>query len=248
VGRKKTHEEYEQELFEKEIDFIPLQQYVNDATPILHECIEGHQRLVSPNNILHHGGCIDCDKIKRRKSTEKYLQDLAEKGINFELLEPYINSREHVLHRCSMGHEWKARPSRVLEGTGCPTCANLSRPGGYNKTRFDRDRELADSPGILYAIVLVNKKTDERTCLKIGITKGTSNKDVLKRAAGFTGYEPRIQKLVHGTLEQVFNLEQELHNKWGQYQYTSEWKFGGYSELFQIDKLGEILRSIPAKV
>jgi len=249
VGRKKTHEEYEQELFEKEIDYQPIERYINDKTPILHECIEGHQWLVCPSNVLQRQSCSICDKNKRTKSNEEYLQDLLDAAIVYKPLEPYINKRTKILHECPEGHTWNATPSSVLTGKqNCPTCVNLSRPGGYNTTRFNRDRDLAESPGLLYIIVLVNKKTSIRECVKIGITKGTSNKDVLKRSRGFTGYEPRIQKEIAGTLEEVFNLEQYLHKKWQNFRYLDSHKFGGYSELFQIEKLPEILKSIPTKV
>ncbi len=95
-------------------------------------------------------------------------------------------------------------------------------------------------------MILVNKKTDERTCIKIGITKGTSYKDVSKRAAGFTGYETRVQKIVKGTLEEIFYLEAYLHELWAEKKYKSEWRFGGHTELFEMDPA--IIKSIPNNV
>ena len=94
-------------------------------------------------------------------------------------------------------------------------------------------------------MVLVNKKTDERVCIKIGITQGTSFKDVIKRAGGFKGYEARLQKLVKGALEEIFYLEDYLHELWAHKKYKSPWAFGGHTELFELDD--EIIRSIPIK-
>lgn len=95
-------------------------------------------------------------------------------------------------------------------------------------------------------MILVSKKTLKRECIKIGITKGTAYKDVIKRAAGFKGYELRTQKIVKGPLEEIYHLEQWLHEQWAHKKYKSEWKFGGHTELFEIDD--EIIRSIPSKV
>lgn len=241
-GKARTHSEYEQELFDKEIDFVPLEKYRNKDTAILHECIEGHQWKITPGHILRGIGCPQCHSKRMTKTNEQYVSEI---WIDAKPLELYIRSTTPILHQCSRGHTWKSTPQNILKGHGCSKCNSV---GGYNKTRFARDRELASSPGILYCIVLVHRKTFDRTCVKLGITKGTSNKDVLKRAAGFSGYEPRIQKLVYGTLEEVFNLEQDLHHLWSNYQYTDSHRFPGHTELFKIDMLKDILKSIPDEI
>ena len=94
----------------------------------------------------------------------------------------------------------------------------------------------------------MNRKTSKREAVKIGITKGTNFRDAIKRAGGFTGYDIRIQKLVKGPLEDIYYLEQYLHEEWSDYRYYDSHKFAGHTELFQIDKLPEILRSIPKEL
>lgn len=116
--------------------------------------------------------------------------------------------------------------------------------GIYNETYFKNNPEEAKSPGILYCVILVNKKTFKRECIKIGITKGTSNKSVVKRSFGFKGYDVRVQKIVHGTLEEVYYLEQYLHELWSDFRYTAGHKFGGSTELFELKN--EIIQSIPS--
>jgi ssDNA-binding Zn-finger/Zn-ribbon topoisomerase 1 len=242
---KKTHQQYEEELFDKEINILPLEEYKGSNVKIAHECIHGHEWLGRPDHILSGVGCPVCYG-NVRKSLETYQGQLTARSITAL---SYVSHRDYAEHQCGKcNFKWSAKPRDILADHGCPNCAKMNHPGGYNKTRFSRDRELANSPGIMYCIVLVDKSTDERACVKLGITKGTSNKDVLKRATGFKGYEPRIQKIVKGTLEQVFNLEQELHTKWQEYRYFDSWKFGGHSELFKIDKLKEILESIPKEL
>jgi len=92
-------------------------------------------------------------------------------------------------------------------------------------------------------VILVNKKTQEREAIKIGIAKGKNWKDVIKRAQGFTGYDLRIQKVVSGTLEDIFYLEQYLHELWSHKKLKPTQKFGGWTECFELDQ--EIIRSIP---
>lgn len=115
--------------------------------------------------------------------------------------------------------------------------------GLYNPTYFRNNPEECSKPGVLYCVVLVNTRTMEREALKIGITKGTNYKDAIKRARGFTGYDIRIQKLVYGTLEEIFYLEQYLHEKWAHKKLKPTNKFGGHLECFEVDS--EIIRSIP---
>jgi hypothetical protein len=89
----------------------------------------------------------------------------------------------------------------------------------------------------------VNKKTLEREALKIGIAKGTNFRDVIRRANGFNGYEVRIQKVVQGPLEEIFYLEQYLHELWDHKRLKPSQKFGGHTECFEVDT--EIIRSVP---
>jgi hypothetical protein len=89
----------------------------------------------------------------------------------------------------------------------------------------------------------VNRQTHEREAIKIGIAKGSNFRDVIKRAAGFKGYDVRIQKIVKGPLEEIFYLEQYLHELWSEKRLKPTHKFGGHTECFEVDS--EIIRSVP---
>lgn len=120
--------------------------------------------------------------------------------------------------------------------------------GIYNETYFRNNPEEGDLDGVLYCVVLVNRKTQERECVKIGIAKGKDWRHVIKRAGGFKGYDIRIQKTVSGRLEDIYYLEAYLHELWADYKYTGSHRFGGWTELFEISKLPQILKSIPTTV
>ena len=117
--------------------------------------------------------------------------------------------------------------------------------GIYNETYFLSRPTEAEAPGILYCVVLVNKNTFKRECLKIGIAKGTSFKDVVKRSRGFKNYDIRIQKTYVDSLYNVWKLEQFLHSHFSEYKYVPLEKFGGFTECFEIRN--EIIKAIPSK-
>lgn len=120
--------------------------------------------------------------------------------------------------------------------------------GLYNPTFFSNHPDIARSEGCLYIVVLVNTKTNLRECVKIGITKGKDWRHAIKRSGGFKGYDIRIQKTVAGTLEEVYYLEDYLHELWSEHRYYGSHRFGGHTELFILDKLSEILASVPDKL
>jgi len=117
--------------------------------------------------------------------------------------------------------------------------------GVYNYTYFKNHPEEKDKDGILYCVILVDRETNERECLKIGIAQGKNWKNVLKRSRGFNGYDIRIQKTYHDTIYNCWCLEQALHKEFQKYHYKPKKKFGGHTECFQIKK--EIILAVPSK-
>lgn len=116
--------------------------------------------------------------------------------------------------------------------------------GIYNPTYFKNNPEESDAEAVLYCVVLVNRKTFEREAIKIGIAKGRNWKAVIKRSRGFKGYDIRIQKVVQGRLEDIYYLEEYLHELWQEKKLKPSNKFGGHTECFEVDDA--IIQSIPA--
>ena len=117
--------------------------------------------------------------------------------------------------------------------------------GIYNQAYFDNHPEECDVEATLYCVVLVNKQTYEREAIKIGITKGKGWKAALSRSSGFTFHDIRIQKTVTGRLEDIYWLEDYLHEKWQHKRKEMPQKFGGHTECFEV--CDEIIKSIPDK-
>lgn len=148
-----THEQYEQKLFDKEIDYWPTEQYSNIRTAIKHECLEGHKWKITPHEILKGNGCPYCNTINKTRTSEEYSKLIENRG--FIICEVYVNSNTPIMHKCRFEHTWKTWPHHILAGRGCPYCADY----GFK----------LDAPAILYYI-----KIGEY--YKIGITNRTVRK------------------------------------------------------------------------
>jgi hypothetical protein len=117
--------------------------------------------------------------------------------------------------------------------------------GIYNETYFRNYPEEKDREGILYGIVLVNMKTWERETIKVGIAKGRTFKDAVRRGRGFTNYDIRIQRLWSGTIYDCWRFEQKLHNQFQKDRHKTQHKFGGHTECFSMES--KILEAFPKK-
>lgn len=115
--------------------------------------------------------------------------------------------------------------------------------GIYNVKYFANHPEECTLPGILYCVVLVNKKTSEREVMKVGIAKGKTWRDAVKRATGFKGYELKIQKVYSSTIYDCFIKEQALHAQFKHLRKSPLVKFSGHTECFEISS--EILNAFP---
>lgn len=118
------HKEYEERLFQLEIDAVPLEPYVNMSTKIAHECLNGHVWDVKPSHLVHSkSGCPYC-KGNSRKTTIEHLHEVAPTVFVGE----YKNAHSKLEYSCIKGHGWSATPHSILNSikqgaTGCPHCA-----------------------------------------------------------------------------------------------------------------------------
>lgn len=119
----KTNEQYINELKIINPYISPLEPYIGANIPILHKClIDEYEWYLTPANALFGKGCPKCaGNIKKTHS--EYVNEIAIINSNIEVVEEYINAYTPILHRCKIdGCEWRARPSDILGGKGCPQC------------------------------------------------------------------------------------------------------------------------------
>jgi len=132
--KRKTHEEYVEELKVKNPTVLPLEKYINYKTKIKHKCVL-HNIIwqITPNNALRGDGCEQCkyEKFsnKRRKAHEEYVNELKIKNSKLTPIDNYIDCKTPITHLCNNGHNIKIAPSNVLHGEGCKLCHidNLSK-------------------------------------------------------------------------------------------------------------------------
>lgn len=112
----------------KNPNIIPLEEYKNMKTPILHKClIHDIKWSPYPESVLKGCGCPKCSSerisFKLKKTHEEYIEEI--KHRNILVIEKYIDALTPILHKCTIdGYEWKAAPNSILQGCGCPKCSN----------------------------------------------------------------------------------------------------------------------------
>ena len=121
--KRKTHEEYVAELSVINRNILPMEKYINAATPILHKCVvDGYEWKTKPNRLLLGYGCPMCAG-NVRKTHDEYVNEVSKINDNIEVLGVYKSASTHILHRCKVdGYMWMAKPNNILNGKGCPKC------------------------------------------------------------------------------------------------------------------------------
>lgn len=134
--KKYTTEEIRKRIQEEtDGEYELLDEYVNAHTPvrILHKKC-GKINMQTPSNFLNHKKrCIDCqteyNAIIRTKTHEKYVEDVKSIfGDEYSVLGKYVSNKEKIEIKHNIcGHVWKPNAQSLLQGHGCPKCANIIR-------------------------------------------------------------------------------------------------------------------------
>ena len=133
---KKTHKEFNNNLKSKygEGSYKILDTYVDAKTKIKFKCLECDNVFkTTPTNILSGRGCPECSKrkaiLKMRKSQKEFLKEVKEiHGDKYKIISKYKTNMDKVKIKCEIcGHVWKIRAGHLLQGHGCPKCANVKK-------------------------------------------------------------------------------------------------------------------------
>lgn len=129
LGEKflKTHDEYLAELQNSNINIYPKEKYKGAYVKILHVFPCGHEYLCSPMSILKYHSCIICSSknrgLNQRKNHADFIKELSSIHPHIEILSEYVLAKEKINCRCLIcSLEFKASPTSLLRGTGCPQC------------------------------------------------------------------------------------------------------------------------------
>lgn len=130
-NEKYTTEEYKS--IAKEHNLICLESYINNSTPILHECLEcGYKWKVRPSHIISNQS--NCPQCSLKRECEKRKLSLDE--VNNRLLKNerplicliYTSGNKNSKFEClKCGYRWWARGGSVIrDNSGCPNCHSSS--------------------------------------------------------------------------------------------------------------------------
>lgn len=142
--RSKSHQQYIKEVAKINPNIEVVEKYSGARIPIKHYC-KKHNIFWSttPGHVLKGCGCTECGKEKigdkNSKKHEQYVEELKRMNSNIIVIDTYINANVPILHKCLIdGYEWKAQPSNILSGKGCPKCGN-----NLKKTHYEYVAELS---------------------------------------------------------------------------------------------------------
>lgn len=168
MAKKKTHEQYVEEVKNINPNIKVIERYNGVNTKILHKCLlDDYEWQATPHNILKGRSCPKCSKhIKRTQ--DMYKKELSIINPNIEVIGEYITNVTPILHKCIIHNiKWNATPSNILCGHGCRKCANeiLANSKVKSKKQYIEDvRKI--NPNILVIGNYVNAHTQiKHKCL-----------------------------------------------------------------------------------
>jgi len=182
--------------------------YINNSTPIKHKCLKcEYIWKIRPKDIIKGQGCPNCYG-NVNKTTAQYAKDLP---ANLNVLEKYINNHTKILHKCSCDYTWSVKPNTILNGSGCPRCANH----GFTP----------NLPAILYIIEFPSLGS----LYKVGITN-----DYKRRMSEF-GYKSKAIFIIEfKDGREAWDLEKEYLNILKHYMFNTGLLRSGNTETFRI--------------
>lgn len=128
MSRKKTHEEYVNELKIKNPDVEVIGEYINANTDILHHClIHDVFWTTKPSRVLDGHGCKKCRiekfKASNAKTQDEYIEKVKIKNPNIKVIGEYVNAKTKIAHKCLIHNVvWDTLPTNILKGCGCHQC------------------------------------------------------------------------------------------------------------------------------
>lgn len=101
--------------------FVLAGEYSGVHTKTLFLCVEGHEWVAMPSNVMRGRDCPQCTSLSKDVVNER----IANRGIF--MVGDYQGTQKNSVFRCLKGHQWIARLNSVMSGRGCPQCKSLSK-------------------------------------------------------------------------------------------------------------------------
>ena len=166
MPRKKTTGEYITDLHSRFPDLELLGEYNGGDRIATYRCKKcGHVWRKRPNDLLcTKYGCPKCAirivADNQLKTHEKFICEMKAINPDITISSEYINNHTKVLCECKIdGYRWKASPSHLLQGRGCPKC------GGSLKCTHDQF--VSDIKKINSNISIIGNYVNDHTKLMV---------------------------------------------------------------------------------
>lgn len=121
--KKKTQEQFVNEVNNSNPNVKIIGTYINDSTKIDVMCLNCNKTWKARPNILIRGsGCPYCaNNIK--KTTTQFIDEMKEYNPYIEIKGEYETAHTPIKVKCRIcGNEWEAKPNRLLQGAQCMNC------------------------------------------------------------------------------------------------------------------------------
>lgn len=124
MARRKTHEEFLEELNKINPNIEALEKYQGQKIKIKCRCkVCGREWEAFPGGLLQGSRCPSCVIKSKTKTHEEFIKELNEINPNIEILGKYQNGRTKIRCRCKVcGYEWEPLPCNLIQGGGCRQC------------------------------------------------------------------------------------------------------------------------------
>ena len=138
MGKQKTHEEFVEEMKRVNPDIEILGKYVCNKTKIKCRCkVCENIWYPTPNGLLSGLGCPICGRKKASQSRtltdEEFQKRLALLKPKYKVIDKYVDCETKLRCVCNIcGGEWKASPTKLTNGHGCPICSGSICMTGIN--------------------------------------------------------------------------------------------------------------------
>lgn len=143
---KKTHDEFVSALAKanpKAEQIEVIGRYERSDTPLKVRCKTcSYEWNVTPSSLMQGSGCPRCvgrgSASSGKRTHEEFLSDFNKKNPyarSIKLVGKYVDARSEIQCVCAMcGNVWNPSAGSLLNGSGCPVCANKRRAISKTKT------------------------------------------------------------------------------------------------------------------
>ena len=212
MGRKKTHEEFMKEFYEKNPNAKNIEilgKYEGRKVKILCMCkIDNYKWHTTPNGLLGSknikpNGCPKCaGKIK--KTHKQFIEEMNEINPNIKILGHYIDAKTKIECECKIdGYKWEAEPRHLLGNHGCPKCNDsIGEKITYNilnKLNIKNIRQYKFKDCKFYKCLPFDFYLPQyNCCIEID---GKQHEDIVKWFGGLDGF---IDRKIRDTVKDIY--------------------------------------------